>query len=104
VAQGTADGLVRPSVTEAYVDELCRRGSKVQFDLMQGVGHAFIARNAADRAIAWIAARFGAEPASQQLPTAMIEIVSRQRTLVLEQRPVSALLPRPISPLEQANH
>jgi acetyl esterase/lipase len=58
-AQGSADGLVRPSVTEAYVDELCRRGSKVQFDLMHGVGHAFIARDAADKAIAWIAARFG---------------------------------------------
>jgi acetyl esterase/lipase len=61
VAQGSADGLVRPSVTEAYVDELCRRGSKVQFNLMHGVGHAFIARDAADKAIAWIAARFGGE-------------------------------------------
>ena len=38
------------------MDKLCRRGSKVQFDLMHGVGHAFIARDAADMAIAWVAA------------------------------------------------
>jgi Secretory lipase len=62
VAQGSADGLMRPSVTEAYVEALCRRGSKVQFDLMHDVGHAFIARDAAYAAIAWIASRFGGGP------------------------------------------
>jgi acetyl esterase/lipase len=61
-AQGSADGLVRPSVTEAYVEALCRGGSKVQFDLRHGVGHAFIARDAADKAIAWIADRFDGRP------------------------------------------
>jgi len=59
VAQGTADTLVRPAVTAAYVHSLCRGGSKVRFDVMQGVGHAFIARDAAHDAVAWMASRFG---------------------------------------------
>jgi hypothetical protein len=64
IAQGTADELVRPSVTEAYVHALCTAGSAVQFDLLQGVGHAFVARDAASDAIAWISAGFngGAAP------------------------------------------
>jgi hypothetical protein len=31
--------------------------------LLPGVGHAFIARDAASAAVAWMAARFGGEPA-----------------------------------------
>jgi hypothetical protein len=58
VAQGTADALVRPAVTAAYIDSLCHHGSKVQFEMVQGVGHAFIARDAAQDAVAWIASRF----------------------------------------------
>lgn len=58
VAQGTADALVRPAVTAAYIASLCHHGSKVQFEMIQGVGHAFIARDAAHDAVAWIAARF----------------------------------------------
>ena len=61
VAQGTADGLVRPPVTASYVDMLCRHGGKVRLDVLQGVGHAFIARDAADDAVAWIASRFSGE-------------------------------------------
>jgi acetyl esterase/lipase len=58
MAQGTADGLVRPAVTANYVRLLCQQGSKVRVVLMQDVGHAFIARDAAPQAIAWIASRF----------------------------------------------
>lgn len=58
VAQGTADALVRPTVTAAYVAALCRRGSKVRFDLIAGTGHAFIARDTAPDAVVWIASRF----------------------------------------------
>jgi hypothetical protein len=61
ITQGTADVLVRPPVTASYVDELCRHGSKVRLDMLQGVGHAFIARDAADDAVAWIASRFAGE-------------------------------------------
>ena len=63
LAQGSADGLVRPSVTEAYRARLCRNGSKVDFVLLPGVGHAFIARDAASTAVAWIAGRFADQPA-----------------------------------------
>jgi pimeloyl-ACP methyl ester carboxylesterase len=62
VAQGTADTLVRPEVTASYVDLLCRYGSKVRLVVLEGVGHAFIARDAADDAVTWMASRFGDEP------------------------------------------
>lgn len=55
VAQGSADALVRPAVTAAYVDSLCHRGSRVCLDILQGIGHAFIARDAARDAVAWMA-------------------------------------------------
>jgi len=58
LAQGAADRLVRPSVTTGYVNTLCQNGSKVRFDVLPGVGHAFIARDVASRAVAWIASRF----------------------------------------------
>ena len=63
LAQGSADGLVRPAVTEAYRARLCRNGNRVEFVLMPGVGHAFIARDVAGAAVAWIAGRFAGEPA-----------------------------------------
>jgi acetyl esterase/lipase len=64
LAQGSADQLVRPSVTEAYRARLCGNGNRVEFVLLSGVGHAFIARDAANAAVAWIAGRFAGEPAS----------------------------------------
>ena len=63
LAQGSADGLVRPAVTEAYRARLCRNGNRVEFVLLPGGGHAFIARDVADAAVAWMAARFAGEPA-----------------------------------------
>jgi acetyl esterase/lipase len=62
LAQGSADTLVRPQVTQAYAEALCRHGSAVTYDGVQGVGHAFVARDAAPAAIAWIAARFARIP------------------------------------------
>jgi acetyl esterase/lipase len=58
LAQGSADKLVRPDVTAAYAEALCRNGNSVQLDVVDGAGHAFIARDAAPAAVAWIAARF----------------------------------------------
>ena len=63
IAQGTKDTLVKPSVTAAYANELCRRGSRVELDWLPGTGHAFAARAAANDAIAWIAGRFAGTPA-----------------------------------------
>ena len=59
LAQGSADGLVWPQVTAAYADALCRNGDAVVYDGVAGAGYAFIARDAAPTAIAWIADRFG---------------------------------------------
>ena len=63
LAQGSADRLVRPSVTEAYRARLCGNGNRVEFVLMARVGHAFIARDVAQAAVAWMAGRFAGEPA-----------------------------------------
>lgn len=65
VAQGTKDGLVRPAVTDAYVASLCRDGSRVQYEIYPGVGHAFIARDAAGAAVEWMSARFLGEPMAE---------------------------------------
>jgi predicted esterase len=62
LAQGSADGLVRPAITEAYRARFCGNGNRVESVLMPGVGHAFIARDVAGAAAAWIAARFAGEP------------------------------------------
>ncbi|HLH48768.1 MAG TPA: alpha/beta fold hydrolase [Roseiarcus sp.] len=62
LAQGSADRLVPPSVTEAYRKRLCRGGSPVGFMLLPRVGHAFVARDAAGAAVAWMAGRFAGEP------------------------------------------
>jgi acetyl esterase/lipase len=69
LAQGSADGLVRPAITEAYRARLCRNGNRVEFVLMPGVGHAFIARDVAGAAVAWMAARFAGEPAPMNCGT-----------------------------------
>jgi acetyl esterase/lipase len=74
LAQGSADGLVRPAVTEAYRARLCRNGNRVKFVLLPGGGHAFIARDVADAAVAWMAARFAGEPVPRiagRLPRAL---------------------------------
>jgi acetyl esterase/lipase len=63
LAQGSADRLVRPAVTEAYRARLCRNGNRVEFVLVPNVGHAFIARDVAGAVAAWMAARFAGEPA-----------------------------------------
>jgi acetyl esterase/lipase len=62
LAQGSADRLVRASVTEAYRARLCQNGSKVDFVLLPGVGHTFVARDVSSAALVWIAARFAGEP------------------------------------------
>jgi acetyl esterase/lipase len=63
LAQGSADALVRPAVTDAYRARLCRNGNRVEFVLIPNVGHAFIARDVAEAAVAWMAGRFADEPA-----------------------------------------
>ncbi|MBV9999263.1 MAG: alpha/beta fold hydrolase [Verrucomicrobia bacterium] len=58
LAQGTADDTIRPQVTLDYMRRLCAAGSKVRLLMLPGVGHAWIARDAADPVIEWISQRF----------------------------------------------
>jgi acetyl esterase/lipase len=58
LAQGGADELVRPNVTETYMESLCRAGSKVQMLLLPNVNHGFIARDVAPSAVEWMTGRF----------------------------------------------
>jgi acetyl esterase/lipase len=63
LAQGSTDNLVLPKVTLDYRNKLCRAGSAVQLDMMQGVGHAFAGRDSAEAAVKWMAGRFAGTPA-----------------------------------------
>ena len=63
IAQGTSDTLVRPQVTRAYAQTLCRAGRAVQFDALQGIGHLPAAIDSAATAVAWMEQRFRGEPA-----------------------------------------
>ncbi|WP_295559302.1 alpha/beta fold hydrolase [uncultured Hyphomicrobium sp.] len=58
IAQGTADDLVRPAITKAYVSMLCRGGARVKVRMMQGVGHMWAGRDSADAAVQWLGERF----------------------------------------------
>jgi acetyl esterase/lipase len=58
LSQGLSDGLVRPAVTRAYKERLCKGGSKVKMLLMPGVSHGFIGYDSANAAADWIADRF----------------------------------------------
>ena len=58
ISQGSSDGLVRPSITEAYKSRLCKAGNKVEMLMMPGVSHGFIGYDSADAAAGWMADRF----------------------------------------------
>jgi hypothetical protein len=65
LAQGAADELVRPAVTDNYMTDLCRAGSKVRMMLLPGVGHLSVGRDSADAAVQWMSDRFaGISPPS----------------------------------------
>ena len=71
IAQGLADGIVRPDVTASYVRSLCGNGSRVDFVTVPEAGHGFIARDTARDAARWIGDRFADMPAPDscgQLP------------------------------------
>ena len=68
LAQGTADSVVHPAITERYMAALCGHGIPVSFVLMPGVIHAFAARQSATAAVAWIADRFNGAPAPSSCP------------------------------------
>ena len=62
IAQGTGDQIVRPSVTQNYVSNLCKNGNAVHTIYLDKVGHAFIAMDTATEAVAWMAERLDGHP------------------------------------------
>ncbi len=62
LAQGTADTLIKPPITERFARQLCRTGSPVRLVEMNA-DHLSIATRSADRVLQWTAARFGGAPA-----------------------------------------
>ncbi len=68
IAQGTADGIVEPAVTTAFVASLCRRGETVRYEQMPGVGHLEAGDRSAAAAVDWMLARFGSAKAPSDCP------------------------------------
>lgn len=58
IAQGAADRLVLPAVTQAYVQRLCDAGSRVDYVELPGVNHGFIGSDSAVQAVDWMTDRF----------------------------------------------
>ncbi len=63
LAQGGADELVRPPVTQAYMKRQCQAGGKVRMLFLPASNHGFIARDAAASAVEWMTDRFAGAPA-----------------------------------------
>jgi fermentation-respiration switch protein FrsA (DUF1100 family) len=68
ITQGTADPIVDPDVTRAFVDQLCSNGETVDLLLLDGVQHVDAGHVAAPDVAAWIAARFAGRPAPTVCP------------------------------------
>jgi acetyl esterase/lipase len=64
LAQGGADGLVRPQVTQDYMKRQCAAGGKVRMLVLPNANHGIIAHDAAASAVAWMADRFAGSVAS----------------------------------------
>lgn len=58
LAQGTADEVVRPSITRKFMQTACRHGTRVKLHLLQGGTHMFAGRDSAYAAIQWMTDRF----------------------------------------------
>jgi pimeloyl-ACP methyl ester carboxylesterase len=65
VAQGLADNVVPPPATNAYVDERCASGQRLEYWTLAGLDHGAIVQPGTSLdgpLIEWTAARFASEP------------------------------------------
>ena len=69
IAQGSADPVVRPSVTASFVDGLCARGETVHLNVLEDAGHMRAARISATDAIQWMRDRFDGVRAPSSCPS-----------------------------------
>jgi acetyl esterase/lipase len=58
LTQGTNDQIIQPAVTQAYMDKLCKAGSKVRLVMLPGIGHGRAAQASTMAAVNWISDRF----------------------------------------------
>ena len=63
IAQGMADTLVLPEVTQDYARRTCRAGVRLKLLLMANIGHGTAALTSAPVAVSWIDDRFAGRPA-----------------------------------------
>ncbi len=68
LAQGTSDQIIRPEVTEGYMKQLCRAGSKVKLVILPDIGHGRAAQASTMDVVRWIPDRFAGEPAPSDCP------------------------------------
>jgi pimeloyl-ACP methyl ester carboxylesterase len=68
ITQGSADQLVLPKVTRAYVQRLCSNGSRVTYVELPGVRHGFVGSDSALQAVDWMSDRFAGKPAPSTCP------------------------------------
>jgi len=68
LAQGGADELVRPQVTQDYEKRQCAAGGRAQMLILPAANHGFIARDAAASAVEWMTDRFAGFPAPSDCP------------------------------------
>ena len=57
VSQGLSDTLVRPDVTEAFVQQQCAAGATIELDTYPGVGHFDVRTVAGSKVADWMLAR-----------------------------------------------
>jgi len=68
VAQGSADVIIGPQTTRAFVDSMCRAGQRIRFIQVAGGDHVTIAKRTADQTVAWLGDRFAGKPAPNDCP------------------------------------
>jgi pimeloyl-ACP methyl ester carboxylesterase len=68
ITQGEADGLITPSITREFVDELCGKGETVTYRTYRGVDHLHAGPETAPDVADWVADRFGGTAAPNGCP------------------------------------
>ncbi len=63
IAQGSADVIVAPAVTGAFVDRLCARRAAVTYYPIAGGDHVSVGKTASSAALRWFEDRFADRPA-----------------------------------------
>jgi alpha-beta hydrolase superfamily lysophospholipase len=63
IAQGSADAVVAPAVTRAFVDRLCARRATVRFLPIDKGDHVSVGKRSAADVVDWIGDRFAGRPA-----------------------------------------